>query len=75
MVASLPAVVQCAICLDDAYGGVQVPCLHRMCVPCARRMVVAVQDHPLACPVCRQNVRGFYAPHDTAALVDALNAG
>lgn len=75
MVASLPTATQCIICLDDVYALVLVPCIHRLCVPCARRMVMAIQDRPLGCPVCRQHVKGCFAPNDVRALEYAIDCG
>jgi len=51
--------VECSICMD-AYEAVQVAgCGHRMCATCAGELCSRIRDRPLACPLCRQVVRGF----------------
>lgn len=72
MLATMPVKAQCCVCLDDTYALVTKPCLHRVCAACSRRMVAQIKQAPLACPICRQTVKGLTAPTDLNKLAGAL---
>lgn len=60
-------VLEPQICLEDAYTLVTVSCLHRLCISCSRLLVAQIKTTPLACPICRQHVKGFLSPTEVRA--------
>lgn len=55
----------CSVCWESEVTAVMEPCMHAMCLGCARQLVGCSGTAPPACPLCRANISGFAAvPED-----------
>ncbi|XP_071840051.1 uncharacterized protein [Apostichopus japonicus] len=45
---------QCPVCLDQFNEPKQLPCLHRYCNDCLRKVMKASHDGTIECPLCKQ---------------------
>lgn len=59
----------CCVCWESEVTAVLEPCMHAMCLGCARRLVTCSGTSAPACPLCRAGISGFGAvpPNNSTA--------
>ena len=59
---------ECSICKDNFDNLAPLKCRHATCIPCLIQLKKSLQDKPMYCPVCRQEIADFSVDNILAYL-------